>query len=69
MAKQDHAIVPSERIKNAMYLIRSENITLDLDLASPYGVTTGSLVEASSKTPTAFQENSRSSYRTRNSQT
>jgi len=28
MAKQDKAIVPPERIKNAIYLIRSENITL-----------------------------------------
>ncbi len=38
--------VPSERIEQAIYLIRSEKVMLDQDLASLYGVTTKVLVQA-----------------------
>ena len=38
--------MPSERIENVIYLIRSEKVMLDHDLALLYGVTTGALVQA-----------------------
>ncbi len=36
-------LIPSERIKNAIYLIRGEKVMLDRDLAKLYRVMTGAL--------------------------
>jgi len=39
-------LIPSERIENAIYLIRGEKVMLDRDLAKLYGVLTGALNQA-----------------------
>jgi hypothetical protein len=46
VSKPPKTIVPPERIEDAIYLIRSEKVILDHDLASLYGVTTGALIQA-----------------------
>lgn len=46
MGKPTKGVVPPERIENVIYLIRSEKVMLDHDLALLYGVTTGALVQA-----------------------
>lgn len=38
-----HLIIPVERIASRIYVIRSENVMLDSDLADLYGVMTGNL--------------------------
>ena len=40
------SLIPSERIQQAIYLIRGEKVMLDTDLARLYGVTTGNLNRA-----------------------
>jgi hypothetical protein len=40
------SILPRERIEESIYLVRSEKVILDQDLAALYGVTTGALVQA-----------------------
>lgn len=40
------SLIPSERIQEAIYLIRGEKVMLDTDLARLYGVTTGNLNKA-----------------------
>jgi ORF6N domain-containing protein len=39
-------LIPSERIENAIFLIRGQKVILDVDLAKLYGVTAGRLNEA-----------------------
>lgn len=46
VSEPPRAIIPPERIEDAIHLIRSEKVILDHDLASLYGVTTGALVQA-----------------------
>jgi len=45
MAKSSE-IIPIERIQNSIYLIRSQKVMLDRDLAQLYGVQTRALVQA-----------------------
>ena len=40
------AIIPSERVERAIFLIRGEKVILDADLAALYGVETRSLIQA-----------------------
>jgi hypothetical protein len=46
VTKKPDSIMPPERVEDAIYLIRSEKVILDHDLAALYGVTTGALVQA-----------------------
>jgi len=44
--KKSSALIPVERIQRAIFLVRSEKVMLDADLAALYGVTTGNLNKA-----------------------
>ena len=46
MAAPRRALVPVERITQAILVLRSQRVILDSDLAAIYGVTTGRLNEA-----------------------
>lgn len=46
MSKQRIKIIPSERIEQAILVVRSEKVMLDSDLASLYGVETKELLRA-----------------------
>ena len=46
MKSRTQSLVPSERIESSIYLIRSEKVILDHDLASLYGVSTKSLIQS-----------------------
>jgi hypothetical protein len=46
MAQRGESLVPPERIESSIYLIRSEKVMLDQDLASLYGVATKGLVQS-----------------------
>ncbi|MEK6603584.1 MAG: ORF6N domain-containing protein, partial [Nitrospirota bacterium] len=39
-------LIPTERIEQAIFLIRGQKVMLDVDLAKLYGVTVGRLNEA-----------------------
>ena len=39
-------LIPTERIEQAIFLIRGQKVMLDVDLAKLYGVTAGRLNEA-----------------------
>lgn len=43
---KSETIIPAERIQRAIYLVRSEKVMLDADLAALYGVETGALKRA-----------------------
>jgi hypothetical protein len=45
MAKKNQ-LIPAERIEKAILLIRGEKVMLDFDLATLYGVPTGTLIQA-----------------------
>ena len=49
-------LIPSERIENAIYLIRGEKVMLDRDLAKLYGVLTGALNQAVRRNRERFPE-------------
>ena len=49
-------IIPTERIEQAIYLIRGQNVMLDRDLAELYGVETRALIQAVKRNPTRFPE-------------
>jgi phage regulator Rha-like protein len=49
-------VIPVERIASRIYLIRSEKIMLDSDLAELYGVETGALVRAVKRNRNRFPE-------------
>ena len=55
MAKEK-SIVPIERIAAQIYLIRSESVILDADLAELYHVETGALVRAMKRNLDRFPE-------------
>ena len=42
----DHSIIPIERIRNCIYLIRAQKVMLSTDLAELYGVEVRALVQA-----------------------
>lgn len=46
MAKETAFIIPIERIRRCIYLIRDRKVMLDSDLAALYGVETKALVQA-----------------------
>ena len=46
MAKRDQSLIPTERIEQAIILIRDEKVMLDSDLATLYGVATKELLQA-----------------------
>ncbi len=46
MAKTSRSLIPTERIENAILLIREQKVMLDVDLAALYGVETRLLVQA-----------------------
>lgn len=46
VAKVKKSLIPIERIKQLILRVREENVLLDKDLASLYGVTTGNLNKA-----------------------
>jgi ORF6N domain-containing protein len=46
MSKTNTNLIPIERIKKAIYLIRGEKVMLDRDLAKLYGVSTAALNQA-----------------------
>ena len=48
------SLIPFERIKKAIYLIRGEKIMLDRDLAALYGVATKVLKQAVRRNPDRF---------------
>ena len=54
MSKTD--LIPSERIEQAIYLIRGEKVMLDRDLAKLYGVLTGALNQAVRRNRDRFPE-------------
>jgi len=54
MSKTD--LIPSERIEQAIYLIRGEKVMLDRDLAKLYGVLTGALNQAVRRNRDRFQK-------------
>src|SRR6185295_11685656 len=49
-------LIPSERIEQAIYLIRGEKVMLDRDLAKLYGVLTGALNQAVRRNRERFPE-------------
>jgi len=61
------AVVPIERITQAILLIRGHKVMLDSDLAELYGVATKVLIQAVKRNQDRFPRISRSSYRARNS--
>ena len=46
MKSRTQSLVPAERIESFIYLIRSEKVMLDHDLASLYGVPTKALIQS-----------------------
>jgi hypothetical protein len=56
MANRSNSLVPSERIESSIYLIRSEKVILDHDLASLYGVSTKSLVQSVKRNSDRFPQ-------------
>jgi hypothetical protein len=61
MSKTD--LIPSERIEQAIYLIRGEKVMLDRDLAKLYGVLTGALNQAVRRNRDRFPEDFMSQLR------
>jgi len=55
MAKKNK-IIPSERIENAILLVRGEKVLLDRDLAALYGVSTSNLNKAVSRNLERFPD-------------
>ena len=49
-------VIPIERVANRIYLIRTEKVMLDSDLAELYGVQTGALVRAVKRNQARFPE-------------
>ena len=47
-------VVPTERIAQAIYVIRNQRVMLDFDLARLYGVTTGALNQAVRRNQASF---------------
>ena len=56
MAAPRRALVPVERITQAILVLRSQRVILDSDLAAIYGVTTGRLNEAVKRNADRFPE-------------
>jgi ORF6N domain len=54
MAKAHQTVIPIERIATKIYLIRSQKVMLDRDLADLYGVTTSALNQAVSRNKDRF---------------
>ena len=50
------ALIPTERIEKAIYLIRGEKVMLDRDLAGLYGVATKALKQAVRRNRDRFPE-------------
>jgi len=46
MAATTESIIPAERIRQCIYLVRGQKVMLDSDLATLYGVETKALVRA-----------------------
>ncbi len=46
MAQQARALIPVERIEQAIYLVRGQKVMFDFDLAALYGVATKALIQA-----------------------
>jgi hypothetical protein len=51
-----HSVIPVERIATRIYLIRTEKVMLDSDLADLYGVETKNLNKAVKRNPRRFPE-------------
>ena len=61
MPNQEQALIPTERIAEAILVIRGEKVLLDADLAALYGVETPRLNERYVATGNAFRTTSCSS--------
>ncbi|MGH7457444.1 MAG: ORF6N domain-containing protein [bacterium] len=46
MTQQARALIPVERIEQAIYLVRGQKVMFDFDLAALYGVATKALIQA-----------------------
>jgi len=57
------SLIPTERITQAILLIRGHKVMLDADLATLYGVSTKALVQAVKRNAERFQQTSCSSSR------
>ena len=55
-AKQVNSVIPIERIAASIYLMRSDKVMLDSDLADLYGVTTAALNQAVSRNIKRFPD-------------
>ena len=56
MAKETALIIPSERIRQCIFLIRKQKVMLDSDLADLYGVETKTLVRAVKRNIDSFPD-------------
>ena len=56
LTKSVSAIIPEDRIRNALFLIRNQKVMLDRDLATLYGVETKALKQAVKRNYKRFPE-------------
>ncbi len=50
------SVIPAERVEQAIFLIRSQKVMLDSDLAALYGVETKALIQAAKRNSERFPE-------------